>query len=87
MSENMNTIYSSAESKKQPIEIVREGNFYAALMDDQWFRVKAMGTGADDGVIVLLIDFGEDFEVSKDSIFPLDEQLTELPAQVIIYLK
>lgn len=82
MSENMDAIYSSEESKKQPVEIIREGNFYAAHIESKWFRVKAMGPAADDKVVVMLIDVGDVEEISKDLIYPLDEQLTKLPAQV-----
>jgi len=79
----METIYSSEECKKKPVDIVREGNFYAAVIDSTWFRVKAMGTTADDKEMVLLVDFGQVDEIGKDSIYPLDEQLTDLPAQVL----
>lgn len=78
----MDAIYSSEESKKHPVEIIREGNYYAAHIESKWFRVKAMAPVADDKVDVLLIDVGEVDEISKDLIYPLDEQLTKLPAQV-----
>lgn len=82
MSEQMDKIYSSSTTQLQPVEIVKEGNFYAALLNDQWFRVKALG-GVVDGIFrVSLIDHGDTEDISKEVIYPLDETLVSLPAQV-----
>lgn len=82
MAEKMEEIY--AEKKNlQPVDKVKEGNFYIAFLENELFRIKILGSLIDKKVRVSLIDYGDIDEISIDCIYPLNEQLTDVPAQVI----
>ncbi len=84
MMETMDTLYSGKTSPQlKPVDIVKEANFYAALFDKNWYRVKALSAvDKHDKVKVSLIDHGEVDEVRKDCVFNLEEELTDVPPQV-----
>lgn len=66
------------------VEMVKESNFYAAFLDNNWFRVKALANAniVEANVKVSLIDLGDIDCIPKDAIFSLEEQFTNLPPQV-----
>ncbi|XKL62677.1 hypothetical protein PGB90_002510 [Kerria lacca] len=82
MAEKMEEIY--AEKKNlQPVDKVKEGNFYIAFLENELFRIKILGSLIDKKVRVSLIDYGDIDEISIDCIYPLNEQLTDVPAQAV----
>jgi len=63
-------------------EIIKEGNYYAALLQDEWYRIKVLSSDLGNKFCVSLIDHGDTDEVPSECIFPLDDEFIQLPAQV-----
>ncbi|XP_065221872.1 tudor domain-containing protein 7B-like isoform X2 [Planococcus citri] len=85
MDEKMHELYNAKRDSEElrHVEVVKEGSYYAAYLDSDWFRVKALSTIVDGLVKVCLIDHGDIDEVTPEELFPLDERFTAIPAQKV----
>ena len=84
MTKTMDSIYEAKLDSLQPVEVVKEGNYYVARLQGEWFRVKVLSSDLHEHKCrVSLVDHGDTDEVLKEFIFHLDEKLTDLPAQAI----
>ena len=84
MSQTMEETYNSKTSNNElsPAELIKEGSYYAACLQDSWYRVKVLSSDLGNKYRVSLVDHGETEEVVSSCIYPLGDEWTYLPAQV-----
>jgi len=64
------------------VEQVNEGELYAVLYNSSWHRVLIFGPLEDDIVTCLMVDTGEELNISKDQICYLDPAFMKTKTQV-----